>query len=107
MGAMRQLPALQRELQETEEERRLVRMRTAAASDGVDAATLSAACEELARSGIVPTAPAILHAMGARPDLKIADIDKHLKVSTHQRARTLRPPAPAACCHRCRTCCSH
>ena len=56
-----------------------------------------AACEELARSGIVPTAPAILHAMAARPDLKIADIDKHLKVSTHPHAapRAQRPaPRP-------------
>ena len=29
------------------------------------------------------------------------------KVSTTQRARTLRPAAPAACCHRSRTCRSH
>lgn len=57
-----------------------------------------AACEELARSGIVPTAPAILHAMGARPDLKIADIDKHLKVSTHtpRAARNDPPGAPSS-----------
>ena len=57
-----------------------------------------AACEELARSGIVPTAPAILHAMAARPDLKIADIDKHLKVSTHtpRRARNDPPSAPSS-----------
>ena len=56
-----------------------------------------AACEELARSGIVPTAPAILHAMAARPDLKIADIDKHLKVSTRtpRRARKDPPSAPS------------
>lgn len=56
-----------------------------------------AACEELARSGIVPTAPAILHAMAARPDLKIADIDKHLKVSarTPRRARNDPPSAPS------------
>ena len=55
-----------------------------------------AACEELARSGIVPTAPAILHAMAARPDLKIADIDKHLKVSTQtpRAARATTRPAP-------------
>ena len=57
-----------------------------------------AACEELARSGIVPTAPAILHAMAARPDLKIADIDKHLKVSTRtpRRARKGPPRAPSS-----------
>ena len=56
-----------------------------------------AACEELARSGIVPTAPAILHAMAARPDLKIADIDKHLKVSTRtpRRARNAPPSSPS------------
>ena len=56
-----------------------------------------AACEELARSGIVPTAPAILHAMAARPDLKIADIDKHLKVSTRtpRAARNDPPSAPS------------
>ena len=57
-----------------------------------------AACEELARSGIVPTAPAILHAMAARPDLKIADIDKHLKVRarTPRRARNDPPSAPSS-----------
>ena len=57
-----------------------------------------AACEELARSGIVPTAPAILHAMAARPDLKIADIDKHLKVRTRtpRRARNDPPSAPSS-----------
>ena len=56
-----------------------------------------AACEELARSGIVPTAPAILHAMGARPDLKIADIDKHLKVSTRTPRRAGSPRVPRRC----------
>ena len=52
MGAGRWKAKLRRasvgEAPKTEEERRLVKMRTAAASDGVDAATLSAACEELA-----------------------------------------------------------
>ena len=58
-----------------------------------------AACEELARSGIVPTAPAILHAMAARPDLlDLLDIDKRpegaLPACARRAARATTRPAP-------------